>query len=160
MDIEQASKTIQWLDDERRKDRQEITVLQERLATVTADNANLMRRLQQLEIDLQAVNNTVQKTTKIDVLLDGYRKEMTRQVEELDRRRSDADKEADRLRKIEREAVNKTLAELRKGLDGVPKLERDLSGRKDEEARVPGCWPSCSCAWPTLTNTWTNATAP
>lgn len=136
MDIEQASKTIQWLDDERRKDRQEITSLQERLAAVTGDNTNLTRRLQQLETDLQTLNSTIQKTTKVDTLLEGYRKEMARQVEELDRRRVEADKEAERLRKIERDAVNKSLAELRKVLDGVPKLERDISGRKEEEGRV------------------------
>jgi len=136
MDIEQASKTIQWLDDERRKDRQEITALQERLAAVTAENANLARRLQALETDLQTVSNNVQKTTKIDVLLEGYRKEMARQVEELDRRRADADREAERLRKIERDAINKSLAELRKNLEGIPKIEREIGGRKEEEARV------------------------
>src|SRR6266849_6719369 len=103
MDIEQASKTIQWLDDERRKDRQEITALQERLAAVTTDNTNLVRRLQQLENDYQTLNNTVQKAMKIDTVLEGYRKEMTRQIEEMDRRRTEADKESDRLRKIERE---------------------------------------------------------
>ena len=136
MDIEQASKTIQWLDDERRKDRQEITSLQERLATVTAENQSLARRLQQLETDHVALNSTVQKSTKIDAVLDSYRKEMARQFDELERRRLDADKEGERLRKIEREAINKSLAELRKGIDGVPKLEREISGRKEEEARV------------------------
>ena len=136
MDIEQASKTIQWLDDERRKDRQEITSLQERLATAAAENTNLARRLQQLESDHAALNSQVQKATKVDTLLDSYRKEMARQFEELERRRVDADKESERLRKIEREAINKSLAELRKGIDVVPKLERDISGRKEEEGRV------------------------
>ena len=136
MDIEQASKTIQWLDDERRKDKQEITSLQERLAAVTVDNTNVTRRLLLLENDLAVLNSTVQKSTKVDTLLDGYRKEMTRQVEELDRRRAEADKEAERLRKIEREAVNKSLAELRRSLDGIPKLERDIGGRQEEEGRV------------------------
>ena len=136
MDIEQASKTIQWLDDERRKDRQEITSLQERLATAAAENTNLARRLQQLESDHAVLNSQVQKATKVDTLLDSYRKEMARQFEELERRRVDADKESERLRKIEREAINKSLAELRKGIDVVPKLERDISGRKEEEGRV------------------------
>ena len=53
MDIEQAAKTIQWLDDERRKDKQELTALQERLAAVTGENASLTRRLQQLESERQ-----------------------------------------------------------------------------------------------------------
>src|SRR5258708_4717400 len=136
MDIEQASKTIQWLDDERRKDRQEITSLQERLVAVTGENTSLARRLQQLETGQSALTTALQKATKIDTLLEGYRKEMTRQVEELARRRVEADKEGERLRKIERDATNKSLAELRKGIDGVPKLERDISGRKDEDGRV------------------------
>ena len=136
MDIEQASKTIQWLDDERRKDRQEITALQERLTAVTEENTTLTRRIQTLEGDLQTLNTTVQKQTRVDAALENYRKEMARQVEELDRRRLEADKEAERLRKIEREAVNKSLAELRKSIEGVPKLEREIGGRKEEEARV------------------------
>jgi chromosome segregation ATPase len=136
MDIEQAGKTIQWLDDERRKDKQDITSLQERTAALAAENTNLMRRLQQLETDLHAVNSPAQRTTKFDSLLDGYRKEMTKQVEELDRRRMEADKEAERLRKIERDATNKSLAELRRSLEGLPKLEREFGGRREEESRV------------------------
>jgi chromosome segregation ATPase len=136
MDIEQAAKTIQWLDDERRKDKQEITALQERLGTLTTDNTALARRLHQLEADLTSVTNSVQKVSKVDALLEGYRKEMTRQVEEIERRRVESEKEAERLRKIEREAVNKALSDLRRGLDGIPKLERDVAGRLEEEGRV------------------------
>jgi chromosome segregation ATPase len=136
MDIEQAAKTIAWLDDERRKDKQEITSLQERVATLTGENTALARRLQQLEADLMGVTSSVQKMSKVDSLLDGYRKEMTRQVEEIERRRVESEKEAERLRKIERDAVNKALADLRRGLEGIPKLERDASSRKEEEGRV------------------------
>jgi hypothetical protein len=136
MDIEQAAKTIQWLDDERRKDKQEITVLQERVAALTGENTGLSRRIQQLENDIQAVSNGLQRVTKIDTILDSYRKEMTRQLEELERRRQDSEKEGERLRKIERDAVNKSLVELRRGLEPIPKLEREVSGRKEEEPRV------------------------
>lgn len=136
MDIEQASKTIQWLDDERRKDKQELTALQERLAAVTGENTSLTRRLQQLEADFAVLNGAVQKNIKVDQLLDGYRKEMTRQIEEIERRRTETEKENERLRKIERDSVNKSLAELRRSLDVLPKLERDIGGRHEEESRV------------------------
>ena len=136
MDIEQAGKTIQWLDDERRKDKQEITSLQERVAALTNENVGLSRRLQQLENDIQAVGNSLQRVTKVDSILDNYRKEMARQLEELERRRQESDKEAERLRKIERDAVNKSLVELRRGLEPIAKLEREVTGGKEEEARV------------------------
>src|SRR5262245_52957789 len=123
MDIEQASKTIQWLDDERRKDKQEITALQERVLTLTGENTNLQRKLAELETSVSSVNATVARLTKIDSILEQNRKEMARQLEEVDRRRVEAEKEAERLRKIERDSVNKTLADLRKSVEGLPKLE-------------------------------------
>ena len=136
MDIEQASKTIQWLDDERRKDKQEITTLQERVQYLTGENTALHRKLAEVETALNTTNAMVARLSKVDSILEQNRKEMARQLEEVERRRSDAEKEADRLRKIERDSVNKTLAELRKSVEGLPKLERALSTRQDEEARL------------------------
>ncbi len=136
MDIEQAAKTIQWLDDERRKDKQEITALQERVGALAGENTALHRKLHEMEASIATVNSTVQRLTKVDSILDLYRKEMARQLEEIERRRVEAEKEAERLRKIERDSTHKTLADLRKGLESLPKIERTLSTRQDEESRV------------------------
>jgi hypothetical protein len=136
MDIEQASKTIQWLDDERRKDKQEITALQERVTNLTAENTALQRKLAETDASVSTVNAAVTRLAKIDVILEQNRKEMARQLDEVERRRLEAEKEAERLRKIERDSVNKTLADLRKSVEGLPKLERTLSTRQDEEARL------------------------
>lgn len=136
MDIEQLSKTVAWLDDERRKDQQRITVLQERLTALTQENVSLAKRLQQVDSDLVTTNNNLQRVSKVDSILDGYRKEMARQIEELERRRVESGKEDERLRKIEREVVNKNLTELRKGLDPIPKYEREIAARKEEESRL------------------------
>ena len=136
MDMDQLAKTVQWLDDKRRKDKQEMAALQERLAALAADNAALTRKQQQLESDLAASLATLQRLSKIDEILDGYRKEMTRQLEELEQRRAEADRDADRLRKVEREGLNKSLADLRKGVEQVAKLERESQARKEEENRI------------------------
>jgi len=136
MAFEQVSKTVQWLDEERRKDKQEIIALQERLTVVTTENTGLNRKLQKLEADLATTNAAIQRLSKIDEILGGYRKEMTRQLEEAEQRRADASREDDRLRKLEREGINKSLAELRKGLDPIPGLERDLQARREEESRA------------------------
>src|SRR3990167_2251350 len=125
MDTDQLAKTVQWLDDERRKDKQEIAALLERLAGLATDHTALQRKTQQLETDLAASNATLQRLAKIDDILDGYRKEMTRNLDEIEQRRADAAREDDRLRKIEREGINKSLADLRKNLDGLGKLERE-----------------------------------
>ena len=136
MDIEQASKTIQWLDDERRKDKQELTALQERIAALTGENTSLARKVNELEASVQAVNNAMQRMAKMDGILDTYRKEMARQLDEVERRRVESTREDERLRKIEREAASKSLTDLRKSIEGLLKLDREVSARKDEESRI------------------------
>jgi hypothetical protein len=136
MDMEQLTKTVQWLDDERRKDKQELAALLERLAALGSENVGLTRKIQQLESDLTASTATLQRLSKIDEILDGYRKEMTRQLAELEQRRMEAEREDDRLRKLEREGVNKSLSDLRRNLENLFKLERETHARKDEENRM------------------------
>lgn len=136
MDRDQLAKTVQWLDDERRKDKQEIAALQERLAALGTETTGVSRKQQQLESDLAALSAILQRLSKMDEILDGYRKEMTRQLEELEQRRVEAEREADRLRKVEREGLNKSLADLRKGVEQTAKLERESQARKEEENRM------------------------
>lgn len=136
MDLAQIAKTVDWLDSERRKDKQEITALQERLAALATENASLIRRLQVLESTLTSGSAQLQRVAKFDDVLSGYRKEMTRHIEELEKRRQEAGREEERLRKVERDGLNKSLAEARKGLESLTKLERDLAARREEEQRV------------------------
>lgn len=136
MDNEQLRKTVQWLDDERRKDKQELAALQERLTALASENAALIRKVQQIEAEQTTANTQAQRSAKMDDLLGGYRKEMTRQLEDLEQRRQEADRDNERLRKLEREGLNKSLADLRKGVELIPKLERETLARREEEARV------------------------
>lgn len=136
MELDQLAKTVDWLDDERRKDKQEIAAMQTRLAAAVAENTTLSRRLQQLESDVSAYVAQLQKITKIDTILDSYRKEMMRQLEEVEQRRLESGKEDERLRKLEREGLNKSLAELRKSLEVVPALLREPEARKETENRL------------------------
>jgi chromosome segregation ATPase len=136
MDMDQLAKTVQWLDDERRKDKQEIAALQERLAGLATENAGLTRKLQQLESDLATSTAVLQRLAKIDEILDGYREEMTRQLDELEQRRTEAAREDERLRKVEREGLNKSFSELRKGIENNARLERESQARREEENRI------------------------
>lgn len=136
MEMEQASKTIQWLDEERRKDKQEMAAFQERLTALAAENVDLNRKLQQMQSEISSSNALLQRLSKMDEILDNYRKEMSKQLEDLEHRRIEAEREAERLRKVERDGINKSLIELRKGSETALKTERELQARKEEEARI------------------------
>jgi hypothetical protein len=61
---------------------------------------------------------------------------MTQQLDELEQRRTEAAREDERLRKVEREGLNKSFSELRKGIENNARLERESQARKEEENRI------------------------
>jgi chromosome segregation ATPase len=136
MDVDQLRKTVEWLDEERRKDKAEIAALQERLAGAQAEITANASRVQRMEADLSSSTAFIQKVSRFGEMLDQLRLELTRQIAGIEQRRGEADREADRLHQIEREGVTRAIGDLRKGLEPLPKLEQDIAARKEEEKRV------------------------
>jgi hypothetical protein len=69
-------------------------------------------------------------------MLDQLRLELTRQIAAVEQRRGESDREAERLRQIERDGVNRAIADLRKPIEAMPKVEQEMVARKEEEKRV------------------------
>jgi chromosome segregation ATPase len=69
-------------------------------------------------------------------MLDQARADVNKQIELLESRRADSEREQERLRQVEREGLNRALTDMRKLLDPVPRLEQDMIARKEEERRV------------------------
>jgi uncharacterized coiled-coil DUF342 family protein len=136
MDTDQLRKTVEWLDEERRKDKAEIAALQERVTGARAEIDAYTTRVQRLESELSATSAVLQKITRFGEMLDQLRLELTRQIATIEQRRGEADREAERIRQIERDGVSRAIADLRKPIEIIPKLEQDLNARKEEEKRV------------------------
>jgi chromosome segregation ATPase len=136
MDIDQLTQTVDWLDKERQKDQQKLAVFNERLTTLANENIALQQRIKELESDLTKAMTIAGRVTAVNTMLDQVRADVNKQIETLEARRAEADREQDRLRQVEREALNREVAKLQKTLDAVPRLEQDMAGRKEEERRV------------------------
>ncbi|MBI4314923.1 MAG: hypothetical protein HY679_03230, partial [Chloroflexi bacterium] len=136
MDIDQLTQTVDWLDKERQKDQQKLAVFNERLATLANENTALQQRIKELESDLTKAMTIAGRVTAVNTMLDQVRADVNKQIETLEARRAEADREQDRLRQVEREAANRELGKMQKTLDAVPRLEQDIAGRKEEERRV------------------------
>ncbi|MBI3177665.1 MAG: hypothetical protein HYZ35_06715 [Chloroflexi bacterium] len=136
MDIDQLTQTVDWLDKERQKDQQKLAMFNERLATLANENTALQQRIKELESDLTKAMTIAGRVTAVNTMLDQVRADVNKQIETLEARRAEADREQDRLRQVEREAANRELGKMQKTLDAVPRLEQDIAGRKEEERRV------------------------
>jgi len=136
MDIDQLTQTVDWLDKERQKDQQKLAVFNERLTTLANENTALQQRIKELESDLTKAMTIAGRVTAVNTMLDQVRADVNKQIETLEARRAEADREQDRLRQVEREAANREISKMQKTLDAVPRLEQDMAGRKEEERRV------------------------
>lgn len=135
-EIHQLIKRVDWLDKERQKDQQKITALTERIATLEKEKTALEQRLKGMDSDITRAVTTASRVTSVDAMLDQMRADVTKQIETLESRRADSEREQERLRQIEREGTNRALAEVRKPVDSLPRLEQEMTARKEEERRM------------------------
>jgi chromosome segregation ATPase len=135
-DIHQLIKRIDWLDKERQNDRKTMAALTERVTALEKEKSALEARLKGMDSDITKAVTTASRVTSIDSLLDQMRADVNRQIELLESHRADSEREQERVRQIERDGMNKALAEIRKSVESLPRLEQDLNTRKEEERRM------------------------
>jgi chromosome segregation ATPase len=124
MDINQAASMIEWLDEERRRDRTTITVLEERLAQQADTIAMLTKRLGGLESDQSVIHAQITPAAREAEMLDQLRKEMMQVIESVEAKRLTAERESERRADLSRENLSRPVRELSERLD---RLERDTS---------------------------------
>jgi chromosome segregation ATPase len=134
--LHQLIQRIDWMDKERQKDKQEISKLIERLAGLEKEKSAMEARLKQMDADITKAVTSATRVNSVDGMLDQVRLDVNKRVEQLELRRADSDREQERLRTIDREASTRALADLRRPLEALPRLEQDILGRKEEERRI------------------------
>ncbi len=137
---EQAIKDLQsrldWLDEERRKQMRKITELEQKLSLQEREIAGREQRIQDLERQLSSTTAQIGRIPKIDIQLAQFKDEVVQLIEQYDQRRIQSEAEMDRLRRVEQEANARELAELRKDIGQVPKLQNEMELRVAEESRL------------------------
>lgn len=124
MDSNQLAKMIEWLDEERRRDKTVITTLEERLAQQDETINQLQRRLNGIESDQTVMREASVPIQKERDMLDQLRQEMRQMLEASEARRLTAERESERRQELNREGIQRTLRDLQDGLD---KLQRSTS---------------------------------
>jgi len=135
-DINQLIQRIDWLDKERQKDKQDLAKLTERLNALEKEKTAVETRLKQMDGDITKAVTAASRVSTVDAMLDQARADVNKQIELLESRRADSEREQERLRQVEREGLNRALTDMRKLLDPVPRLEQGVIARKEEERRV------------------------
>lgn len=136
MDLEQLNKRVDWLDDERRKDKLTISTLEERLASLEANIPPLSQQIKELNTDLARLSAQLSRFDQIETNVLQLRVETSRSIEAMEKTRSEREREAEKTRRAEQENVNRAVGEIRKGLEPIPELKKSIQGRVEEDFRL------------------------
>ncbi|MGB7538837.1 MAG: hypothetical protein WBM17_09875 [Anaerolineales bacterium] len=131
---EDLKNRVDWLDEERRKDRALLAKLEERLVNLTGGLESQARQLQETSSQLTKLNTRIQPQ-KIDELISKHREDTARALDAMDKRRLELEDQAGRSRAMEKNRIDKSVGEFKKQIEQLGDLQESVEARKSEQAR-------------------------
>jgi chromosome segregation ATPase len=138
VDINQASKLIEWLDEERRKDKNTIARLEERLHSQEQTIDSLVKRVNSVESDQTRSQSENFHKSRLapDNVSENVRREMRELLERIEAQRLNAEREQDKRQEIAREALARPIRELGERVIQLEGLLTDLPAFGEERKRA------------------------
>ncbi len=136
MDNEQIIKRLEWLDEERRKDKITITALQERLSALEGALPGINQQIKELSAESSRILAALSRLDQLDTNIAQVRVEASRSLEAAERTRAENARDAEKVRQADNEALNKAITEVRKGLEPIAELRRSVQARVEEDFRL------------------------
>jgi chromosome segregation ATPase len=136
MDFEQLLKRVEWLDEERRKDKLIIASLDDRLRKVEGNNTTILQEIREITNELNRLKTIPSRFDTVDAAISQLRVEYTRAVESIEKQRIEKDREIEKIRLADIESLNASIANVRKALEVLPEMKKDIKAREEEEHRL------------------------
>lgn len=136
MDFEQILKRIEWLDEERRKDKLIIASLDDRLRKIEGNTTSVMQEIREISNELSRLQTLPSRFDTYDAAISQIRVEFTRTIESIEKLRTEKVREHEKVRLADIESLNASIANIRKNLDVLPEMKKDIKAREEEEHRL------------------------
>jgi chromosome segregation ATPase len=135
-ETDELLKRMEWFDEQRRKTARRLSEMEQKLERQEGEVARRDERIEGLNQQLNAATLKITRLEEVDQRLQKIREELFEQVEQYDKRRILAEQEIDRLRRVEHESLSRELADTRKELPAIGRLQHDMELRIAEETRL------------------------
>jgi len=136
MELDQILKHVEWLDDERRKDKDTIAKQEDRIITLEGRLDAAQKQIKDLNGEITRLANVIVRMDRFDDALIQQRVELNHQLEELDKETKKREEEIEKVRRVEIRSVDGGLGEMRKELEAVAGMKLAMQARVDEENRL------------------------
>ncbi len=127
---------IEWLDEQRRSDRKIVVELRERISAFEAHNRELLVRIAEMESEIKKAKQLSESASKVDEIVDKNRSDFITSLENIESLRTKSEVEMERLRILDRDAVNKTISNMQDNLGKLRDIDEKLSIGDEETRRL------------------------
>ena len=134
--FEQLEKRVEWLDNERRNDKNNLASLQNRLTQLEGENLNLRKQIKELEILITKNTSQIATLDKYDNRIDRLNIDLTKQIRDVNERADFNLNEAVKRTKLEIEATRKSVAEIFPFTEALEPIRTEMRTYKVEDARL------------------------
>ena len=136
MDLEQLEKRLDWLDNERRKDKTIIATLEERLAASEGVLPGLKQQVRELSSEVVRLTAMLSRFDQIESSIVQIRVDQTRSIEAIEKARQERERETEKVRLADLESLRQATGEVRRGLEPIPDLRKSIQLRVEEDFRL------------------------
>ena len=136
MDLGQLTQKATWLDEEHRREKAELIRLQQLVQRQESELQDQSHVLRNLEERLTNAQTQMLKFAQLETALEQLKEDVVQMLDRADERRQQETREAERIRAIERDNLSKTLNEIRRDLQQMPRLGEEMGLRKAEQSRI------------------------
>lgn len=136
METDQVLKQLEWLDDERRRDKDTIAKQEDRIIALEGNLIAANKQIKDLGSELTRFSALFERMDRFDDNLLQSRVELKQQIEEIDKQAKKREEEMEKVRRVEMRSVDNSVSEVRKELEPIDGLRRGLAARVEEENRL------------------------
>lgn len=136
MEPKQIETQLSWLDEQRRKDNELINRLSEQVLSTEERLASHAKQLQNLSSEITRLAGLTTRIHQMDEALSKQRQDFSRQLGEVEDRRTEKEKTLEDIRKADFETLAKQLEEFRSNVDVMDEFKQALNDRREGEIRI------------------------
>jgi len=133
MDIDQLQKRIQWIEEDRRREKDAISLLENRLTTLEGSISASLQQSKDLSSDITRLSAIITRMDQYDQALTRARVESKQAIDDVDKSILLRFDESEKIRRAEIKSVESSVLDLQKQLEVIPKLDKNIQARIDIE---------------------------
>lgn len=136
MENEEILKQFEWLESERRKDRQSIGELQDSVSRLQQTILDQKREIKNLHNDLKKSSVDLVKIGEFEEAISKQRVDLVKQISEIEKKTSSVEKKVDNQRKDDLDAINKRLLEIQNEIKVINDLKKSIQSTSEDDFRM------------------------